>query len=409
MQERSLINDNILIIAIFAASFTISLFAPSSYVIKSNETSVADRVDVIQECSFDDLQPSNSFLTYEIFFERSNISKPLHTAIVFTSTVELYDNEQNKDTKGFTGSIYPITPNRQSSVTGAFRLFIDQDIQYTKSSIRVKLLNLPENIKSITLIGKHGNEKYTIYQLFVRGVYTILSFIEAIRVLKRKSQKEFYHQLYFLFFLLSINPLMFIHYYYPIRIFIIIDNLGQALFDSFFRFYLISLLSDFRGSLTSQLPTAFFFAVYLLTKICHNMSCSLKGVDFLTAVSTRSLPFLSFELGLEMTYITWTIVAIASSFSKAKTSYEKSILKPIYTVILVVCTIYVFKRLSTSLLSTEPINTDFLNFVIYYAITYLIGFYGSRNFSKLKISKFLHDDEKPEPLSAVFENTDEKA
>ena len=409
MQEH-VANYNVIVVTFLAASFIIALFAPSSFIIKSKQSIVSDRSNIIQEANFDDLKPSYGFLTYEIFFERSNISQPLHQTIEFSSSVDFFYSDQNKITKSFNGNIHPITPNRQSINTGSFRLFISQAIQYTKNNIRINIPQLPENVKSITLVSKHGNEKCLFIQLLIRAVFAILSIIEISNLIRRKSQKESYHLSYFWFFFLSVNPLMIIHYYFPKKIYVLLDNLAQALFGSFARFYFLTILSAFRESPTSQLPIAFFFIIYLITKICHYMSSSLKYVDFFTGASTQSMPFLSFELGLEMTYFTWAIVAVASSYSKANNSYQKSIIRPINMIIFIVCAIYPMKEFSNKLIAdfSDPVNTDFLNFVLFYSVTYLIGFLGNRNFSKIKMNKLILGDEKPEPIEAVFEKTNEQ-
>lgn len=398
-------NNQFFIVSLLTFSFAIALFAPKAVIENSIRSFVSNRNDVIQEGVVQDLRPYNGFVSHEIFFERENISKPLHTAFDYKSTVELRDSNLKPITKEFTGKIYPITPNRQSLFTGSYRLFLSQSIQHQKSSIHVQIPHLPANIKSITLIGKCGNPQYNQFLVLTRVIFQLFSIIEIIIILQKKNSKEHSHLIFFWLLLFAADPLMVIHYYHPMSIFPTIDGIAQAIFDAYFRFYLISILSSFRESVYSRLPTVFFFCIYLITKISHNLSSSLKGIDFLTAVTTQSLPILTFELGLEMTYITWLIVSVGSSYSKAKASFEKGVMKPIYCIISMTFVIYLLRIIINKIKSSfsEPVNIDFLNYIMFYTIAYLIGYNGSRNFTDLKISRLIHDVETPEPLTAVFE------
>lgn len=411
MIERSF-NENVLIVTVLAASLSAALFAPTRYIMKSNKVLPTNDHETIQDLGFYDLKPSDGILTYEIFFERENIDSPLHHTIEYSTTVELYDLTHNKHIKKFDGVIYPVIPNRKSVVTGPHRLFIDQSIHYTNNYIQIRIGKLSDDIKSITIVGKHGNAKYNAYKLYIRVAFSILSLIEIVKILLKKSQKETRYVLYFLFLLLAMNPLMIIHYFYPMRILVFLDNISQALFDSFSRFFFLSLLSSMRGSLNSQLSIVFFFIIYLLTKIFHYLSLPLADVGFFTAVSTQSMPILSFELGLEMTFLTWVIVAFASSYSKSKTTLEKSVVRQFYFICFALCSIYFIKIFANSLLtdSVELINSEFLNSILYYAVAYLIGVISISNLSKSKFAQLLYndDDVKEEPISVVFEKTNEQ-
>ena len=61
MQEH-VANYNVIVVTFLAASFIIALFAPSSFIIKSKQSIVSDRSNIIQEANFDDLKPSYGFL-----------------------------------------------------------------------------------------------------------------------------------------------------------------------------------------------------------------------------------------------------------------------------------------------------------------------------------------------------------
>ena len=180
--------------------------------------------------------------------------------------------------------------------------------------------------------------------------------------------------------LFALNPSVILNYNHPSKFLLCFNEVARALFESYFRIYLLLCLSNFRKTAESEaynssaLPCLIFFIIMFFAKVAHYTHSDLKFTTYRQTVLSKASPILAFELGIDMTYFTWFIVSFLSTLSKRRLSNsDLSYREFVYSLIASVSVWSLGHFIASKVdYSKAAINLAALDWVVYWIFAYLI-------------------------------------
>lgn len=329
----------------------------------------------------DDLWPQNGFYMHELVFERAHEHVPLHAPMKYLANIQYSRISDKDDDEQLAGTIIPVTPTRKSAQTGTYRVYLNEQISHRQSSIQVIVINVSSNVKSISLITTVQNRAYNFFTVLHRTFFFLLISLNIRSFFKvRINRFCFIHLVLFGLMLFALNPSVIIHFSHPSQYIICFNEIARALFESYFRIYLLLCLSNFRKNSdteaynSSVLPCLIFFIIMFFAKVAHYTNSDLKFTTYRQTVLSKASPILAFELGIDMTYYTWFIVSFLSTLSKRRLnnsdlSYQSFIYSIIASVSIWLLGHFIASKFDYS---KAAINLDALDWIIYWIFAYLI-------------------------------------
>ncbi|OHT16110.1 hypothetical protein TRFO_13430 [Tritrichomonas foetus] len=369
----------ILVILFFMGSLTM-LYVPDSKEIQYSTRAVERPNDTIYlSTRLTQISPLTNYFYGEVIFERVNDTIPLHRPFQYEGTILTFLNEQNYRHFSVRGEIHPVTPTRKSLSTAPHRIFLERYIRYDDAKIDIKIIDVPKDaVKSILLKVISGNPQYNHFLLLMKILFFFLNVNNLYEYLKyaRNELNPLIIALITIHFLAN-NPLVYFHNYrQPLKVYYLLDDFAQALQSAFLRIYLLIIFTNIRdaNSQLSKLPTTFFFFALFFSFLSHNFNTDSWKKDYTDPVTSFSTPILAFELGIEMSYITWLIVTVSASFSKVKRQSQQKTFKLFASALFSISFFLIFTKIMNNyvLPSRYKFSEEAVSFVCSNMMIYII-------------------------------------
>lgn len=323
VEHQDLMRTLYLYIFIIILSLFVGMFIQSSKEFHRSNCFVID-----EEASFSfSLMPLNIFNQYlysDFTIKLSDTSKKQLAHSQFDVYLKAYKSNQLIKNKTYSNSIYPIFPTRKSVSSAPQRFYFDNDIYFDSIVFKINFHNLSDNIELISIQTVNGRKSSFIFNFLIRSFFAIFQTIFLLTTHQKLKSESYRHKEQKLTFalttlcLLSDIPLWMFYQYF--RFF---ETLFTSAFHSFLKIYPISILAILREpymvkQTNSQITQIFFFFFLFLSEIMHQNNSDISLLRITTPVSSQAGAIISFELGINLIYITWLIVSIISTSTKIK-------------------------------------------------------------------------------------------
>ncbi|OHT11961.1 hypothetical protein TRFO_18333 [Tritrichomonas foetus] len=303
----------VLLLTLFLGFYT----KPSRELHRSTRNIINDQNSI--SLSYQPLTNEHHFLYSFLTIERLNFSQKIQSNIELDINYTTFHQNSLRRTKNMAQKLVPVFPTRRSLLAAPVPLFFENDINYDKLKFDIQLTNISSNIKQITIDTINGSRNNFRFNLIIQSFFTLIQIFFFIFLYFKLKKESFWHTEQKYTLILSISCILFDC---PLNLFApFFFNLFEALFTSLLKMYVISILAILRDpyviKTTNSLLSQFYLLIFLfLSKFIHNNATDISSISFITPVDTPATVFMAFELGINLFYITWLIVATATSFVK---------------------------------------------------------------------------------------------
>lgn len=406
-------------LAIFALSFAYGLLGPPAKVAKDEMFNITKP---IFNRKYVGISTLNRFISFSVYLKTPNSKQCKKMSI----NMKLDCYKENRIVHTFNGNFRknPVCPEKYMY---NYKFFEEKIIDFDKVEINVGINGLSDIYKNGAILFEYGNEDYTLFQIYIRIVFSLIEFIFLILLyLKlRNLPVKLWHleqkitvPFLFLSFLFS-NPLYPIQAFYPSNLYIVFETIMNSLFKTYFKFFVLVLFDSLRyknrkTNIMFYIPKVLFLLIYFFVNIIHG----IYDIVLLSSNSTSDISGKGFhevignlEWALFIIYIIWALIIFIISFRNVDITeknkfYIYAFINGITSLILFAVNNYVF--LKNSNMNVDDNTMSFILSFIVQNVYVLLNAYFHWPFDTLQDTYNNDDDNKPTTVEPNEFFADEK-